>query len=99
MRSCRNRHSYKTRAAPHCSAIFYGGALAAPALGRRAFLPLVVPGQTSARAAKLEKVARLDFPFAGLSTGLSTAAEKKALSFAARQKAFGQTTPSQEKGA
>src|SRR6266700_7180458 len=97
MRSCRNRHLCKTRAAPHCSAIFCGGASVALMFGRQAFLPLVVPGQTSARAMKLEKIARLDFPFAALSTGLSTAAEKKALSFAARQKAFEQTTPSQEK--
>src|SRR5947199_8594811 len=63
------------------------------------FFPLVVPGQIFARATKREKIVRPDFLFAALSTGLSTAAGKMALSFAARQTAFEQTTPSQKKGA
>src|SRR5437773_1932746 len=81
-----------------CPAIFFGGAPVASALGRRAFFPLVVPGQIFARATKREKIVRPDFLFAALSTGLSTAAGKMALSFAARQTAFEQTTPSLKKG-
>ena len=87
------------RAAPRCPAIFCGGAPGASALGRRAFSPLVGPGQISARAENPEKIAPPDFPFAVLSTGLSTAAGKKEFSFSAQQKAFGQRAPSQEKRA
>src|SRR5437016_4004652 len=87
------------RAAPRCPAIFCGGAPGGSVLGRRAFLPLVGPGQISARAANPEKFAPPDFPFAVLSTGLSTVSGKKEFSFAAQQKAFGQTALSREKRA
>src|SRR4029453_7084457 len=98
MRSCTDLHWCKMRAALRCPAIFFAGASVASALGRQAFLLLVVPGQISARAAKPEKIARPDFLFAMPSTGLSTAAGKMALSFAPGQTAFEQTTPFQKKG-
>src|SRR5260370_10392031 len=87
------------RAVLRCPAIFCGGGRGVSALGRRAFSPVVGPGKISARAENRQKFAPPDFPFAVLSIGLSTAAGKKEFSFAAQQKAFGQTAPSREKRA
>src|SRR6266478_376378 len=99
MRSCRDHHWCKTQVALRCPVIFCGAVPAAAALARRAFLPLVAPHRIFARAMNSEKFVLPDFLSATPSAALSTAAEKKAPSFAERQKAFGQTAPSREKTA
>src|SRR6266700_5389539 len=96
MRSCRDHHWYKTRAALHYPAIFFADAAEAPVLRQPAFLLLVAPRRISARAMSSEKRVLPDFLSAKPLTALSTAAAKTARSFAASQKAFERTAPSPE---
>src|SRR6266550_804686 len=94
MRSWPDLHWCRMRAVLHCRAISSAAAAEAWGLNQRAFLQLVAPRQISATAAKPETIGRPDFSFATLSVDLLIAAEKKARSFSARQKASEQTEPS-----